>query len=347
MKVRRADLDDARDCAAIDALVAASGDAQLFHRPQWSRAVAAGCGATSHYLVCENGSGLRGLLPLSEIRSPLFGNSMVSAGFGVGGGIVADDPAVAEALAEAGWALARERGCGGLELRGGVVPEGLWTLTEGVYANFARDLPQGDEAILLSIKKRQRAEVRRAQGFDLEYAEGTSASDLATHFSVYGASVRNLGSPVFPPKLFKAMAAEFGDDVTILTASRAGLPLATVYSFFFKEGIYPYWGGATAASREWRASEALHYELMCRASRRGCTRFSFGRSKFGTGAFAYKKNWGFEPRPLSYAVRTADGRAPRELNPMSPKYRLQVAAWKKLPLPIANRLGPLIARGLG
>ena len=87
----------------------------------------------------------------------------------------------------------------------------------------------------------------------------------------------------------------------------------------------------------------MYYSLMCHAARRDCTRFDFGRSKLGTGAFAFKKNWGFEPRPLAYAVK---GEA-RETNPLSPRYRLQVAAWKKLPLWLANRLGPPIARGLG
>jgi FemAB-related protein (PEP-CTERM system-associated) len=347
MRLRRADLSDPRDCAAIDAFVAASDDARLFHRPQWSRAVEAGCGATSHYLLCENGSGLRGLLPLSEIRSPLFGNSMVSAGFGVGGGILAEDDDAAAALAEAGWALARERGCPELELRGGRVPEGPWTYTEGVYANFSADLPQGDEAVLLSIKKRQRAEVRRAQGFGLTYREGSSAADLDTHFRIYGASVRNLGSPVFPRSLFRAMAAEFGEDAKILTAFKDDVPLSSVFSFVFKGIMHPYWGGGTDAARSLRANEAVYYELMCRASRRGCARIDFGRSKLGTGAYAFKKNWGLEPQPLIYAVRTADGAAKREINPMNPIYRLQVAAWMKVPLPIANRLGPLIARGLG
>src|SRR3546814_2378546 len=55
----------------------------------------------------------------------------------------------------------------------------------------------------------------------------------------------------------------------------------------------------------------------------------------------------FEPEPLSYAVRTADGQPPRDINPLSPRYRLQVALWKKLPLTIANAVGPSIARGLG
>jgi hypothetical protein len=96
-----------------------------------------------------------------------------------------------------------------------------------------------------------------------------------------------------------------------------------------------------------RANEGVYYQLMCRASRRGCTRFDFGRSKVGTGPYAFKKNWGFEPTPLVYAVRTAEGSKRREINPADPKYRLQVALWKKLPLPVANRIGPLLARGLG
>ena len=164
-----------------------------------------------------------------------------------------------------------------------------------------------DEAILLAIKKRQRAEVRRAQGFGLEFNEGSGGTELDAHFRVYGASVRNLGSPVFPRRLFQAMAAEFGDDVLVLTVAKDGTALATVFSFFFKSTVFPYWGGGTGADRRWRATEALHYELMRRAARRGATRFDFGRSKVGTGAYDYKRNWGFEPRPLSYATRTVSG----------------------------------------
>ena len=86
---------------------------------------------------------------------------------------------------------------------------------------------------------------------------------------------------------------------------------------------------------------------MLHARRRGCAAFDFGRSKFGTGAFAFKKNWGFEPQPLAYAIRTVEGGEAREINPMSPRYRLRVALWQKLPLALANRIGPWIARGLG
>jgi hypothetical protein len=75
--------------------------------------------------------------------------------------------------------------------------------------------------------------------------------------------------------------------------------------------------------------------------------FDFGRSKEGTGAFSFKKNFGFVPQPLQYRVLVAPGGEIPEVNPMNPKYRMMIAAWKKLPLPIANVLGPILVRGAG
>ncbi len=79
----------------------------------------------------------------------------------------------------------------------------------------------------------------------------------------------------------------------------------------------------------------------------GSTRFDFGRSKTGTGPSVYKQHWGFEGEPLTYARLSVDGGDLRDINPMNPKLRLQVAAWQRLPLWLANRIGPMISRGLG
>jgi hypothetical protein len=91
----------------------------------------------------------------------------------------------------------------------------------------------------------------------------------------------------------------------------------------------------------------MYWEVMRRAAARGLRLFDFGRSKLGTGAFAFKKNWGFAPAPLHYRFRLAAGAEIPDLNPLNPKYRLFIAAWKRLPLPVANALGPPIVRGLG
>jgi FemAB-related protein (PEP-CTERM system-associated) len=334
-----ADLRDVAETVRIDAFVREHPEATPFHRPQWSRAVAAGTRCRAHYLVAQQSGAVMGVLPLSEVRSLLFGRSLSSAGFAVGGGVLALSNEAAVALTDAAVALAEKQGCPTIELRGGPLPP-FWHQSEGVYAGFARALPPGEEAILKSIPRKQRAEVRKALDNQLDVAIGT---DLGAHYRVYAESVRNLGTPVFPRRLFREMLDAFGGDADITMVSRCGEPLSTVFSLYMNDIVYPYWGGGTAAARGTRANELLYFGLMKHAAARGCTRFDFGRSKFGTGAFAFKKNWGFEPQPLVYA-RWGEA---RETNPLSPKYRLQVAAWKRLPLWVANRIGPVIAKGLG
>jgi FemAB-related protein (PEP-CTERM system-associated) len=327
----------AADRQAVRAFVETHPDAAPFHLPQWSEAVETGCGQRAHLLLAEDhGGALAGILPLTEMRSPLFGSAMVSTGFGVGGGILGDG---VDGLAEAAWSVAGDLGCASVELRGGSLPAG-WERREGTYVGFARPLAGDEEAILKAIPRKQRAEVRRSLTLGLDVSIGR---DVDAHYRVYSESVRNLGTPVFPRTLFEAMLASFGDEADILVVRKDGVPVAAVLSLYFRGTVYPYWGGGTAAARALRANELMYYALMRHAAARGCTRFDFGRSKRGTGAFAFKKNWGFDPHPLVYAVK---GQV-RETNPLSPKYRLQVAAWKKLPLWLANRIGPPLARGLG
>ena len=375
MHVRLATPDDDE---AIAAYVAGHPQATAFHRLEWGRAVAKGCGQKAHMLVAEgsahhptslssskrspareNGTSgeegfdklsqvgrISGILSLTELHSPLFGRALASCGFAVGGGILADDDATAEAIAAESLRLAARLSCPGVELRGGYLPTG-WERDATTYRNFVRDLAPADEAELLAIPRKQRAEVRKALGFDLSVEVGRSATDRDAHYRVYATSVRNLGTPVFPRSLFAEVLDAFGDDADILTVRKDGAPLASVLSLYHRGVVMPYWGGGTADARKWRANDMMYFALMRHARERGCTAFDFGRSKVGTGAAAFKHNWGFEGQPLVYAAKMIDGRPKRSVNPLDPKYSLQVKLWAKLPLPIANSLGPMIARGLG
>jgi FemAB-related protein (PEP-CTERM system-associated) len=344
--VRTANLSERSESARIDSYVAEHPDSVFFHRPHWSLAVERGCGQRAHYLVAERPDGrLAGCLPLTDVRSALFGRALVSTGFGTGGGVLADDRAGAAALLRSAAELADRIGCSTLELRGGEFPDD-YAVRDDVYVGFAMDLPKGEEAIFKSIKRRHRG-VRRARQLELGVRVGAARQDRGDFFRVYGESMRNLGSPVFPRRLFDSMLDLFGEDCDILTISNGENPVASVLNFYFKDIVHPYWGGGTTAARDCFASELMYFEVMCHASRRGCTRFDFGRSKVGTGNYSFKMNWGMDPEPLRYGVRTAAGGAARDINPLSPKNKLKVEAWKKLPLWVSNRLGPVLARGLG
>jgi FemAB-related protein (PEP-CTERM system-associated) len=229
-----------------------------------------------------------------------------------------------------------------------VFPGEGWHHDGETYVGFTRDLASDDEAELLAIPRKQRAEVRKALGFDLTVEVGASQRDREAHYAAYAESVRNLGTPVFPPALFGAVLDEFGEAADILTVRHKGRAIASVLSLYWCGTVMPYWGGGTNEARAWRANDLMYYALMLHARKeKGCKRFDFGRSKVGTGPAAFKRNWGFEAVSLSYAKRVVDGGELRDINPMSPKYRARVAIWQKLPLWIANRLGPMISRGLG
>lgn len=343
------DLADPGELARIERFLDRQPDATPFHSPRWFASVAKATGNQALALVQERNGEIVAFLPLDAIHSPIFGRLLASSGFAVGGGLLvaeeADVPAIFGALEE----LALRLSCPSIELRGGVLPaqrEG-WTLKTESHCNFSRPLAADDEAELLAIPRKQRAEVRKGLSTDLEIEVGTSECDRAAHYAVFAESYRNLGTPVFPRALLDAVVDAFGDHADILTVRHGGAPVASVISLYHRGAVMPYWGGGTHAARALRANDRMYFELMRHARVRGCTHFDFGRSKTGSGAYHFKRNWGFEPDPLSYATWTAPGAARRDADPTSAGLSLQIRIWQRLPLTLANRLGPLIARGIG
>ena len=345
--VRLADLRS--EGSRLDAFLADHPEATPFHTPQWLAAVEAGTGNAALALVLESGGVVSGYLPLSEIHSPLFGRMLASTGFAVGGGVLCAGSADPAPLFAAAEELALRRSAPALDLRGGVLPgeRSGWRLRRESHAGFTAPLADGDEAQLLAIPRKQRAEVRKGLDQPLAVTIGTAERDRGAHHAVYAESVRNLGTPVFPRRLFEAVLDLFGAQADILTVWHGESPVASVLSLYWRGAVMPYWGGGTHAARHLRANDRMYFELMRHARQRGCSRFDFGRSKTGSGPYHFKRNWGFEPQPLAYAGWTAPGHPARDADPASPRHAARIAAWRRLPLGLASRLGPHIARGLG
>jgi len=334
--------------ARIEAFVADHPQGTPFHRPAWLTAVARGSGNKALVLGLQRGADLVAILPLLEVGSRLFGRVLVSSGFGVCGGVLETEPGQADELIALAEAQARQRSCPTIELRGGPLPEGRsqWSVRHDSHCGYMAELAPDEEAQLLAIPRKQRAEVRKGLAADLVVTVGSAPCDRQAHYRVYAESVRNLGTPVFPKRLFGEVLGAFQDQADVLTIWHRERPVASVLSLYHQNTVMPYWGGGTHAARQLRANDRMYFELMLHARRRGCTRFDFGRSKVNSGAGDFKKNWGFEAYPLGYASWTAPGIKPRDADPTSPRHAALIALWKKLPLPAANVLGPMIARGL-
>lgn len=342
------DLADPAQRQAADDFVMAHPEGTPFHRPAWLTSVARGTGNRAHMLSAVAPSGqIVGLLPLHHVKSALFGQALVSSGFAVDGGILAGDPAAVSALAAACEGMARDGGIGSVELRGGPAPGEGWALHEGSHLGFARPIAEDDEAELLAVPRKHRAELRKALANDgLRVEIGRDARHRQAHYRVYSESVRNLGTPVFPARLFREVLAAFGEDADILVVLEGERPVSAVLTLYHQGRVMPFWGGGIADARRLRSNELMYYRLMGHGRARGMRVFDFGRSKTDSGQAAWKKSFGFVPVPLSYHSWSATGER-RDINPNSPHYQRRIDLWKKLPLPVANLVGPFIARGLG
>lgn len=332
------------DAAAWDAFVLGAPGGTFFHRFAWRQIFRSVFGLAPRYLVAERDGAVVGVLPLVHQKSFLFGNALIAAPFCVEGGPLGADAEVMRALDAAAASLMDTLKVPVLEYRSRKAARDGWTVKRDLYATFERPLAASDEENLLAIPRKQRAVVRKTLTGGLVSEVDESAGAL---FRVYSESVRNLGTPVFPKRYFAALKNAFGKDCDIIVIRDGGVAVSAVLNFYFRDTVLPYYGGGTSAARRNGANDFLYWEVMRRAAQKGYRRFDFGRSKAGTGAFAFKKNWGFEPSWLEYEFRLAPGTQLPEKNPNNPKYAGMIGLWKKLPLPVANFLGPFLIRGLG
>ena len=337
----------AEDALRWDEFVRRCPQATFFHLSAWRELMEEVFDHRTFYLYAERAGDIVGVLPLAEVRSRLFGHALVSLPFCVYGGIAAAEDAGPEtlyALESKAETLAQALGVQHLEFRNLKPRHEDWPRQE-LYVTFRKEILPEVEANLLAIPRKQRAMVRKGIKNGLV---GEVDAGVERFFALYADNVLRHGTPALPRKFFEQLKKRFGEACEVLTVtSPEGKPLSSVLSFYFRDEVLPYYAGDDLAARELAANDFKSWELMRRACERGCTVFDYGRSKVGTGPYAFKKNWGFEPQPLSYEFCLYKRDSVPQNNPMNLKYRAFIALWKRLPIGVANRLGPHIVRNLG
>ncbi len=344
MDIRRLDPTDAAANARWDAFVLGCAQATFFHRAGWQRILNRVFRHATYYLYAQREGGIEGVLPLAHVNSLLFGNALVSLPFAVYGGVAAASDDAAQALEAEAQRLAQQLGVAHLELRHVQPRHADWPRQE-LYVTFRKPIAADDEANMLAIPRKQRAMVRK--GIKNELRSDIDAG-VERFFALYADNVHRHGTPALPRRYFQALREEFGDDCEVLTVvAPDGKPLSSVLSFYFRDEVLPYYAGDDLAARELAANDFKYWELMRRACARGVQVFDYGRSKHGTGPYAFKKNWGFEPTQLHYEYRLYKRDAVPQNNPANAKYKLMIETWRRLPLGVANWLGPHVVRNLG
>lgn len=321
-----------------------NSDATFFHRVEWLAIQEDIFGHRAHFLYAEGDGRLEGILPLAEVRSWLFGNSLVSLPFASYGGVVARTEGAALALVVEAQRLARELRVDFLELRNTSRRHAEWP-TQELYVAFRMSIPAVLDDKMLCIPQKRRNMIRKAQKQGLRAVPNDSVERF---FPVFAANARDHGTPTLPRVYFEQLTKSFGSDCAILSVDDAnGRCISSIMCFFHRGEVLAYYAGELPEARKLAANDLKYWEVMKWAQARGCIRFDIGRSKRGTGSFDFKTLWGFTAHPLYYQYALNGRDSVPQNNPSNPKYRLMIRAWQRLPLPVANVIGPLVVRALG
>jgi FemAB-related protein (PEP-CTERM system-associated) len=335
-----------RDSAAWDAYVETHPSATGDHLWAWQHVIEGVFGQRCTYLMARQAGVVTGVLPLVLFRSRLFGKMAISMPFLNYGGILADDEQVARLLAAEGEELARAFGAAHLELRHRERQLPAFECRQH-RLGFQRDLPDSAEALWSATDRKVRNQVRKAQKEGL--AARTGGIELVDAFySVFSTNMRDLGTPVYPRALFTATLSHLGDRARVHVVSAGDRVVAGSISVRFRDVVLVPWASSLREFRAQCPNMLLYWHMLETAVAQGARVFDFGRSAAGGGPHQFKLQWGAREVPLhwEYARVASDATLPSATGADHPSFRRAVEVWKRLPLPVANFLGPWIVRGI-
>lgn len=322
--------------AGWDEYVLKHPGSSFYHLYGWGQALEDVFGLKRYYLEAREGVFVRGVLPLA-LSKTVFGNKLISIPIGVSAGALGDDPLVERTLIDRAIDLSKELKCDCLEVRNSRKIDGNIPSKE-LYVTFIKPLPQKKEECLERMPRKARAATRHAIDSGLTFALGMERMDEC--YNIYAINQKNLGSPVVSKRWFKKLAEVFKDRTDILAVMHNGRCIAAVLTFFYKDTVLPFYGGALPGHEKLNPNNFMYLKLQEYGVEKGCKVFDFGRSRKEAGSYHFKINQGFEPVQLYYQYYLNGIKAVPDISPSNKTFDIAKNSWKHLPLSVANWLGP-------
>ncbi len=331
--------------SAWDAYVDSHEQASVYHLSAWRKVLREVFNSRCHYLTAvSDDGGVSGVLPLVHFESRLFGNFLVSMPYFNHGGVLSSNLEAEEALLKHAIDLGRSLGVAHIELREFHARNNGWQYKDE-KVSMLLDLPEDPDVLWKSIGAKRRSQIKRPE------REGASVQvgglDLLDDFyAVFSRNMRDLGTPVYAKKLFKNILEEFPKHTFIAVIYLNDLPVAAAFLVGYKQIIEIPWASSIREFNRLGINMKLYWEVLKHSIRQGYKIFDFGRSTMDGPTYKFKKQWGAEPRQCYWNYWLAEGGELPQLNPQNPKYKIAIEGWKRLPLTVANILGPHIVRHL-
>jgi FemAB-related protein (PEP-CTERM system-associated) len=327
-----------------DAYVATHEAASGYHRSAWAGVIERAFGHETCYLTAESAGGIVGVLPLVIFRSRLFGRFVVSMPFLNYGGVLADGPDAEAALLEEAVARTRAAGARHLELRHS---RQLFPHLPSKRHKVAMVLPlePSEDEQWKALDRKVRNQVRKAQKSNLRTEVGGTEL-LSAFYQVFARNMRDLGTPVYGRRFFDEVLSTFGRSSRVFCVWLDATPVAASIVYSHKNMMEVPWASSVREHNPLCPNILLYWEMLRHAIASGCRAFDFGRSTPHEGTYEFKRQWGAQPRELVWEYWVPNNGTLPDLSPKNPRFGRAIDLWRRLPVPVATTLGPLIVRNI-
>lgn len=319
-------------------------DATPYHLWAWKEAVEAAYGHKAHYLIAEEQGKIRGILPLFQLKLFFLQNQLVSLPFCDVAGPIADDYPTRESLLKKAQQAATQYKATTLELRTRLSHQS--TISNNSKVSMLLPLPANPKELWNSFKSKLRSQILKAEKNGLVFRIGEGDEDINSFYQVFSQNMLELGSPVHSKCFFASILKSYGDFCRMGLVFLDEKPIGCGIILFCGTHTAIPWASTIRKYNKLSPNMLLYWNLLQFSIKAGANLFDFGRSTLNSGTYRFKAQWGAQPTSLHWDKLPSDINQYHIASPASPKQHgiinRQLAAnlWSKLPLPIANLIGP-------
>ena|SRR5438876_83974 len=330
------------DSAQWDDYAQSHPGSTIYHLSGWRRVIEETFGHRTFYLLALGQGQPVGILPLVLMESRIFGCFLTSLPFFNYGGVVANSAAVERALVDEAIAIADREEVQHLELRHSE-EKALGLVTRAHKLSLRLDLPKQASDLWAGFKAKLRSQILRPQKEGLTARIG-GIEELDNFYRVFSTNMRDLGTPVYPKRFFRAILREFPDKTRICATFLRDRPVAAGFLVSFRRELEIPWASSLRRYNPLSPNMLLYWTVLSYACQSGHERFDFGRSTPGGSTYRFKEQWGARPFSLYWQYWLKEGISLPDLSPENPKYQTAIRAWRRLPVRVANLFGPGIIK---
>jgi len=330
---------------AWDSYIYGADASTFYHQIGWRNVVLKTYGHKPLYLVARaDDGGIIGVLPMFLMGSRMFGRKLVSVPFAPYGGVCTDDAGVGRALVKEGERVARSERVDYFEIRG-LSDDGRYgseLVMNDNYFTLVMRLEQDPELVWQRFNRKVRNATRKAMKSGLGVMTG--ADYLRDFYRIYARNMRDLGAPVHAYSFYANLLGEFPEQTGIVVVRCDGQVIAGTFLLYFKDTVISGWASSDKSYQRFNPNNLLYWEVIKDSCEVGYEYFDFGRSIADSGTYRFKKPWGAEVVQLCYQYYLNKATKMPDTSQTSPTRKMFAEVWRRIPVSIAERVGPRLRR---